>query len=93
MESYLKYGNRNQRRLLTKFRISAHNLKIERGRYLRLPVVERICVLCGGNVEDEICLLLCPSLDNVREALLKRIESLNDKKKEKKKKTINCYPL
>ena len=46
-------------RLLTKFRISAHNLKIERGRYLRLPVEERICVLCGGNVEDEIYFCYC----------------------------------
>ena len=47
-------------------------------RYLGLPVEGRICELYGGNVEDEIhFLVLCPSLDNVREALWKKIDSLN----------------
>ena len=54
-----------------------YNLQIERGIYLGLPVEDKICELYGGNVEDEIhFLLLCPSLDNVREALLRKIDSL-----------------
>jgi hypothetical protein len=33
-EPYLYWGNYDKRRLITKFRISSHQLEIERGRYL-----------------------------------------------------------
>ena len=36
----------------TRFRLSAHNLKIETGRWARLPRDERICS-CGTGVQDE----------------------------------------
>jgi hypothetical protein len=35
-ENYLKWGNFCQRRLITKFRISSHNLEIEHGRYFNI---------------------------------------------------------
>jgi hypothetical protein len=38
--------NKNRRRYLTKFRISAHNLEIEMGRYKNKPRDERLCSGC-----------------------------------------------
>ena len=35
-----------QRQIMTKFRVSAHNLNLERGRYIGLKVEERLCKLC-----------------------------------------------
>ena len=40
---------------MTKFRISAHDLEFEKGRYKNLPVNERYCKLCdNSSVEDEV---------------------------------------
>ena len=40
-EKYLDILATELRKPLTQFRISAHNLEIERGRYTRLPIVQR----------------------------------------------------
>ena len=70
-ESYLNWGNFSQRRLITKFRISCHNLEIETGRYKNIPADQRICKLCNQNVEDEIHFLLeCNSLSQARNQIL-----------------------
>ena len=53
-ETYLSSAVEEKRKLLTKFRISAHKLEIEQGRYHGLPVKDRICKLCKAEVEDEI---------------------------------------
>ena len=45
-----------QRKVISAFRISAHNLKIERDRYLGKKVEERLCTSCN-EIEDEIHLL------------------------------------
>ena len=37
-----------------KIRVSNCNLNIEKGRYLKLPVEQRICQWCHMDVEDEI---------------------------------------
>jgi hypothetical protein len=37
-----------------KIHVSNCNLNIEKGRYLKLPVEQRICQLCHMDVEDEI---------------------------------------
>ena len=46
--------NRNQRAWLSRYRTSAHNLQIERGRYTRpiTPLSERKCVHCSSGVCD-----------------------------------------
>ena len=44
-EDYLTMSTANQRRIITKFRISAHKLEIERGRYFNVPMEHRICKL------------------------------------------------
>ena len=44
----------NERRCLTKFRLSNHKLMIEYGPYQNMPQEERLCKLCDSNeVEDE----------------------------------------
>ncbi len=52
---------------LTRFRISAHNLEIEKGRHNNIPAGQRYCKLCNNNsVENEIHFLLqCPKLDRL----------------------------
>ena len=57
LESYLELvQNRSQRMHLTRLRISAHNLDIERGRYKGLVIAERVCKYCpsGKNIDDEV---------------------------------------
>ena len=74
MEPYLLWGNNEQRTTITKFRISAHDLEIERGRYYGTEVDQRICKLCKTEVEDETHFLLqCPQLNTARNTILNDI--------------------
>ena len=74
-EKYLDWGNYTQRKLITKFRISTHNLEIEQGRYNNTPLDKRICKLCNTVVEDEVHFLLeCPRLQNKRQLYITNIE-------------------
>ena len=56
LQKYLAFPiNLKERRLLTKIRISTHNLEIERGRYSR-PIIsreDRFCKYCKNAIEDE----------------------------------------
>ena len=57
-----------------KIRISNCNLNIERGRYMKLPVDQRICQLCNIGVEDEYHFLLdCNKLSHERSILFSNI--------------------
>ena len=51
-EMYLSIQNFEYRKLITKLRISDHNLLIEKGRHFKLPRDERLCQKCKV-VEDE----------------------------------------
>ena len=53
IEKYLELNERSVRKALSAFRISAHKLNIERGRYLNLKVEDRQCSICNV-IEDEI---------------------------------------
>ena len=76
-ERYLSLGTKKQRYMLSKFRISSHDLNIERGRYQKLQVKDRICQLCFNKIEDEIHFLLdCPSLEQTRSPIIHEIASL-----------------
>ena len=75
-ENYLKtlpYFEDSRR--LTKFRLSAHRLLIETGRYKGIPRNERLCERCLlGEVEDEFHFLFkCQKLDFQRTQLLEVI--------------------
>lgn len=59
---------------LSRFRISSHDLFIERGRYENLPRNERICKFCNSqSVESEYhFLLVCPYYVELRNKYFKR---------------------
>ena len=76
-EPYLKYVTNSQvRKSLTQFRISAHDLAIERGRYKNIDKDKRICKLCSNNdIEDECHFLLnCKAYDKERTNLLENVQ-------------------
>ena len=76
-ENYLHViKNRDVRKCFTQFRISAHQLAIERGRYKNIKADERFCkYFQAKEVEDEILFLVkCQSFSNEREKLFSYIE-------------------
>ena len=76
-EIYLnEIENKNHRRYLTKFRISAHNLEIEMGRYKNKPRDERLCSGCL-KVENEVHFLFeCNSYSTLRDDFTSSISSI-----------------
>jgi hypothetical protein len=78
MEEYLNIKKFQCRQILCKFRISAHNLLIETGRYekersesgqyIKLDRSRWVCQLCNsGSVEDEFHFLFkCPLYNKER---------------------------
>ncbi len=69
-----------QRKSLTKLRISAHTLAIERGRYSRppIPANQRKCTACSDNsIEDEYHFLaICKKYEIHRKRLYEEISKL-----------------
>ena len=59
-EDYLETLPYEYCRALTRVRISAHNLAIKRGRYIKppTPIESRTCPHCPMEVEDEFCFLM-----------------------------------
>jgi hypothetical protein len=53
--------------VVTRLRVSAHNLRIETGRWARIPQNERLCVCNIGLVQDEKHIIVeCPMVEDVR---------------------------
>ena len=78
-ENYLNNINIEHRKALTRFRISAHNLAIERGRYSRppTPLENRTCRFCPEHVESELHFLCeCKQFKEDREILLMQIKAI-----------------
>ena len=72
-EHYLNVvKNRDIRKNFTRFRVSAHGLAIERGRYKNINPENRLCKNCQmQNIEDEIHFLIeCPKYLHEHEKLL-----------------------
>ena len=74
---YLNVTRKNPNgKALVKLRISNHKLNIETGRYDKISRCDRICPVCGINIEDEIHFLFnCPKYSSIRDDLLKKIEN------------------
>lgn len=76
MSPYLEnIVSRKLRIALTKLRISAHNLRIQTGRYSRERVERnlRYCLICNTNeIEDEFHFVFkCPAYENLRNIYIK----------------------
>ena len=82
-EKYLSLKDPVQRRALSRFRLSAHKLNVETGRYNSknryVKPEERICTSCTlGVCEDERHFLIdCPLYDNLRDNLYSAISERN----------------
>ena len=76
-ESYLKnVSNFKYRQAITKLKTSSHDLMVEKGRHLAIPlnINERLCFLCK-QTEDEIHFLIkCPLYSSERMKLLREID-------------------
>ncbi len=72
-EKYLRdIKNRKVRHNIPKFRISAHNLKIETGgntRPHKTPLQNRTCDTYQGKIEDEFHLIECPRYSSYRDIM------------------------
>ena len=84
IEKYLELNERNLRKALSAFRISAHKLNIERGRYLNLKVEDGQCSICNV-IEDEIhSLCQCKKFNVLRDQMYQTlIKKLNINKTDK----------
>ena len=71
-ESYLKdVRNTKHRQMLTKLRLSNHQLMIECGRHKKIPKEERLCEICHDGIEDEIHFMIkCKPLQQLRYPLI-----------------------
>ena len=68
--------NISVRQQVTKFRLSAHRLAIETGRYIGLHEEDRRCEFCPGRVEDEVHFLFeCTLLRHLRQRFLEPLIS------------------
>ena len=80
MESYLNSGlSKPYTKSIAAFRLSAHKLEVEIGRYCKpkpTPPEERICRQCSlAEIEDERHFLFkCEKYSDLRHTFLKRIE-------------------
>ena len=74
LEDYLKQlQNFNSRQLITKFRISDHNLEVELGRYKKIPRDQRVCNICNVLDNEEHFFLHCQINNNLRHNLIENI--------------------
>ena len=74
VEKYLDFIKEKKFKFaLTQFRLSSHNLAIERGRFENIARTERVFVSCNSNlVENEYhFLLVCPLYRELRKQYLK----------------------
>ena len=82
IEPYIvQIRNRNQRQWLSRYRTSAHALRIESGRYTRpvTPIRDRICRYCkDGLLDDEQhFILFCDTFNIKRQCFINRMNVLN----------------
>ena len=70
--------SRNQRSWLSRLRCSAHHLEIERGRWSKTPIEERICKFCdSGQVGDEYHFAMkCPTFSIKRACFVGKLTSV-----------------
>ena len=68
---------KNERSVISKFRLSAHTLAIEKGRYKNIERANRVCLSCnGGDIEDEYHFFsMCPHYSSQRNSYCDKIKT------------------
>ena len=77
MESYLSISNFEYRKLITKLRISEHNLLIEKGRHLKIPREQRLCSHCKCIDDEKHFRLHCTINSELRSSFLNILNNEN----------------
>lgn len=79
-ESYVKrILSKNERSAMAKFRCGVAPLRIETGRYERLPVEQRLCCQCSGHIEDELHVITeCPLYLDLRDNLYENARAIQE---------------
>ena len=77
MESYLSISNFEYRKLITKLRISEHNLLIEKGRHLNIPREQHLCSHCKCIDDEKHFLLHCTINFELRSSFLNILNNEN----------------
>ena len=78
-EPYLdNIKNVEHRKMLTRLRISAHDLNIERGRYKGLEVNERKCLYCNEIEDEKHFLFVCTGYKSERQPFIEEMYKIND---------------
>ena len=95
LEEYItSMANLDDRRSLSKLRLSSHGLMIEKGRHRKLPEKERLCpVCCKNEIENEIHFMIrCGVYTNLRKnfytEVLKTLPNFMEFDDEKKLKSV-----
>ena len=69
---------RNHRSAFSRFRCGVAPIRLETGRYERLPEAERVCPFCSSEIENEIHVMLnCPLYDDIRYNLFEKAKLLD----------------
>ena len=77
MESYLSISNFEYRKLITKLRISEHNLSIEKGRHLNIPREQRLYSHCKCIDDKKHFHLHCTINSELRSSFLNILNNEN----------------
>jgi hypothetical protein len=74
LEMYLVHvRNVKHRKSLTRFRVSSHNLAIEKLRWNRTPVEQRLCIVCNTVEDEQHVLMSCSRYSDLRQCLFTRV--------------------
>ena len=76
MEPYLAFNDFEIRRTMSRFRLSAHDLAVEKGRQQNIPRNDRLCKMCGVIEDEEHLLNECSIYQNERQNFLANIPSV-----------------
>ena len=64
---YESFLNDEHRRIITRWRLSNHDLKIETGRYHKIPRENRVCDLCEVVEDEQHVIFVCPRYNGIRQ--------------------------
>ena len=82
-ESYIDNLNFDNRKIVSRFRLSNHNLPIERLRYDNISREERLCGICDQNLlgNENHYMIWCQNyqLMKIREKFLSKVSKINPK--------------
>ena len=88
---YTSFLNDDLRGIITRWRLSNHNLKIETGRYKGIPRNERICDSCETLEDEQHAVFVCVRYNEIRQRYENLLNKMNDIKLLLNPSFVDCY--